>query len=273
MALQDEAINGEVTMKQKADDVYDAYTGIFKEVQDYLSKTIDYYKKVIQLGREMVDAYISLQNRTANAVKEIYKDILDTKLDAIDREKEAIEELRKERERANKEAKDAKEIAGIQSDIQRAMMDTSGASATALIKAQGRLDDKLSSVGEDKYTEMLNDITNRLDEEKEMLQQEFDDMFDDLNWLFTELDDNIMNNLDLINGILNQTQDWRQKSKLEQADEQEKRDKEFYSYFGKTLEGEEGIYNIYRKIGDIKDNIKTLDDGAVTNIAEATAEI
>ena len=155
------------------------------EVQDYLSTTIDYYKKVIEIGREMVDSYISLQDKAAEAVKEIYQQILDTKLDAIDKEKDAIDELREARARANKEQKDAKEVAGIQSDIQRAMMDTSGASASALIKSQSNLDDKLNAIAEDKYSEMLDDIIKRLDEEKESLQQEFDDMFDDLTWLFS----------------------------------------------------------------------------------------
>ena len=274
LELQDDAADGETTLKQKADDVYEAYTNMLGEVQDYLSTTIDYYKKVIEIGREMVDSYISLQDKAAEAVKEIYQQILDTKLDAIDKEKDAIDELREARARANKEQKDAKEVAGIQSDIQRAMMDTSGASASALIKSQSNLDDKLNAIAEDKYSEMLDDIIKRLDEEKESLQQEFDDMFDDLTWLFSWLDDDVMNDFNALSEILKQTQDWREKSELERMDEIQSWHTQFNSYYEKIFEGEKGIYDIYDKIKDMEENIAdALDGGVVTDIATASADI
>jgi hypothetical protein len=64
------------------------------------------------------------------------------------------------------------------------MMDTSGASDTAFIKSQKDIQNKLDEIAEDKYSTMLQDIQDKLDEEKDALQREFDDMFEQLDWLF-----------------------------------------------------------------------------------------
>lgn len=149
---------------------------MFKELQDDFDKYIAYLKKVIDLQQEMVDKYVDMENRAANAVKEIYQKILDTKLEAIDREKEAIEDLRKAREQARKDQENAKVISGLQTNLQRTMMDTSGASDTAFIKAQKDIQDKLDDIAEDKYSQMLDDISEKLSDEQEALRQEFDEL-------------------------------------------------------------------------------------------------
>lgn len=149
---------------------------MFKELQDDFDKYIAYLKKVIDLQQEMVDKYVDMENRAANAVKEIYQKILDTKLEAIDREKEAIEDLRKAREQARKDQENAKAISGLQINLQRTMMDTSGASDTAFIKAQKDIQDKLDDIAEDKYSQMLDDISEKLSDEQEALRQEFDEL-------------------------------------------------------------------------------------------------
>jgi predicted transcriptional regulator len=149
---------------------------MFKELQDDFDKYIAYLKKVIDLQQEMVDKYVDMENRAANAVKEIYQKILDTKLEAIDREKEAIEDLRKAREQARKDQENAKAISGLQTNLQRTMMDTSGASDTAFIKAQKDIQDKLDDIAEDKYSQMLDDISEKLSDEQEALRQEFDEL-------------------------------------------------------------------------------------------------
>ena len=169
--LQDQAADGEVTLKQKADDVYNTYTEMFKELQDDFDKYIAYLKKAIDLQQEMVDKYVDMENKAANAVKEIYQKILDTKLEAIDKEKEAIEDLRRAREEARKDQENAKTVSGLQTNLQRAMMDTSGASDVAFLKAQQDLDDKLEDIAEDKYSKMLDDITDKLGEEQEALRK------------------------------------------------------------------------------------------------------
>lgn len=182
--LQDQAKDGEITLKQKADDVYKTYTEMFNELQDDFDKYIAYLKKVIDLQQEMVDKYVDMENKAANAVKEIYQKILDTKLEAINKEKEAIEDLREAREQARKDQENAKTMSGLQTNLQRAMMDTSGASDIAFIKAQKDIEDKLEDIAEDKYSKMLDDIINQLDEEQESLQEEFDQLWDNMDWLF-----------------------------------------------------------------------------------------
>jgi len=149
---------------------------MFQELQDDFDKYIAYLKKVIDLQQEMIDKYVDMENRAANAVKEIYQKILDTKLDAIDKEKEAIEDLRKAREQARKDQENAKAISGLQTNLQRTMMDTSGASDTAFIKAQKDIQDKLDDIAEDKYSQMLDDISEKLSDEQEALRQEFDEL-------------------------------------------------------------------------------------------------
>ena len=54
-----------------------------------------------------------MENKAADAVKEIYQKILDTKLEAIDKEKEAIEDLREAREQARKDQENAKEVSRV----------------------------------------------------------------------------------------------------------------------------------------------------------------
>ena len=56
------------------------------------------------------------------------------------------------------------------------MMDTSGASDTAFIKAQKDIQDKLDDIAEDKYSQMLDDISEKLSDEQEALRQEFDEL-------------------------------------------------------------------------------------------------
>ena len=131
--------------------------------------------------QEMIDKYVEMEDKAANAVKEIYQKILNTKLEAIDKEKEALEELRKAREQDRKDQENAKAVSNLQTNLQRAMMDTSGASDIAFIKAKNDIEDKLEDIAEDKYSKMLDDINNQLDDEKEMLQEEFDELWENMD--------------------------------------------------------------------------------------------
>ena len=45
IALQDEAADGQETLKQLADELYDEYTSLYSELQDDLDKKIAYLKK------------------------------------------------------------------------------------------------------------------------------------------------------------------------------------------------------------------------------------
>lgn len=163
-------------MKEQADEWYEKQTEYIEKTRADFDKYIDTLEKALEAQNKIYDAYIEMENKAADAVKEIYQKILDTKLDAIDKEKEAIEDLRKAREQARKDQENAKAISGLQTNLQRTMMDTSGASDSAFIKAQNDLSDKLDNIAEDKYSRMLDDIVQNLEDEKEALQNEFDEL-------------------------------------------------------------------------------------------------
>jgi TP901 family phage tail tape measure protein len=272
-SLQDEAIDGETTLKEKADNVYETYTSMFEDLQGYFDNTIKYYKAVIDLQQEMIDQYMSLQDKAADAIKEIYQKILDTKLDAIDQEKEALEELREAREKARKDQENAKAISGLQTNIQRAMMDTSGASDTAFIKAQQDMNDKLEEIADDKYSEELDNIINRLDEEKDALQEQFDELFDNQAWLYDNLDKNFMMNYDELEKLFTQTEEWNQASPLRQKQLVDEWSTAYHTYADRLQGGDKTIYNIWENIQSTKERIGILDENLKSYISKGSVEI
>jgi TP901 family phage tail tape measure protein len=271
--LQDTAAEGEVTLKEKADDLYDTYTAMYTDLQGYFDNSIEYYKAVIELQEEMVDNYIDLENKAADTIKEIYQKILDTRLDAIDREKEALEELREAREDARRDQENAKELSGLQTDIQRAMMDTSGASDIALIKAQQDMTSKLEEMAEDKYSRMLDDIIEKLEHEQDELQNHFDDLFSNLEWLFTWLDEDIMGNESALFELLQQSDEWQQTSEIEKRRTLDDWKTKFYSYYEAMTEHENGIFGIYQNITSTRERIAELEKALQTSLSKGSSEI
>ena len=272
-ALQDEAIEGEVSLKEKADDVYETYTEMFEELHGYFDELISYYQSVIELQEEMVDAYVEMQNSAADAVQEIYQKILDTRLDAIDQEKEALEELREARENARKDQQNAKDVSNLQTNIQRTMMDSSGASDISFIKAQQDMNDKLEEMADDKYSEMLDNIIERLEQEQDALQEQFDELFSNLEWLFSWLDEDIMGNESALFEILQQTEEWQQTSFIERQRKLDEWKTNFETYYQSVTENEKGIYGIYDNITDTRARIAELDKNLQTSISKGSSQI
>lgn len=272
-ALQDEAVDGEITLKEKADDLYDTYTTMFEDLQGYFDNTIEYYQAVIELQEEMVDNYIEMENKAADTVKEIYQKILDTRLDAIDQEKEALEELRDARDKARRDQDNAKELSGMQTNIQRTMMDSSGASDISFIKAQQDMNDKLEEIADDKYSEMLDNIIEKLEQEQDALQEQFDELFDNLEWLFSWLDEDIMGNESALFELLQQSDEWQQTSEIEKKKTLDDWKTKFYSYYEAMTEHDNGIYGIYQNITDTRSRIAELDKNLQTKIEKGSAEI
>ena len=271
-ALQDEAVDGEITLKEKADDVYETYTQMFEDLHGYFDKTIDYYQAVIEIQEEQIDAYISMEEKAADAVKEIYQKILDDKLAAIDKEKEALEDLREARERANKDTSNAKTISGMQTDIQRAMMDTSGASDIALIKAQDDMNSKLEEIAEDKYSEMLDNIIASLDEEQEALQEEFDELWENMDWLFSWLDEEVMRDDERLSSLLTQTEEWNTSSQLQREKLLDEWDTSYHTYM-KGLQNGATIMDVWTEMKNTKAQIATLDSNLQTSVSKASSTI
>lgn len=270
--LQDQAADGQVTLKQKADDVYETYTTMFKELQDDFDKYIKYLKAVIDLQQEMIDSYVSMEDKAANAVKEIYQKILDTKLEAIDKEKEAIEDLRKAREQARKDQENAEAVSGLQTNLQRAMMDTSGASDIAFIKAQKDIDEKLEDIAEDKYSKMLDNIVEQLDEEQKALQEEFDELWENMDWLFSWLDEEVMRDEDRLRELLTQTGEWNTSSELQRAQLAQEWDTSFQTYMTELKNGGT-IMDIWNAMNANRERIGQLDSSLVNEMSKESKEI
>ncbi len=266
-ALQDTAADGAKSLKEQADEMYDTYTSMFEELHGYFDEYIAYLQKAIDLHNEIIDSYIDVENKLADAIKEIYQKILDTKLDAIDQEKEALEELRDAREQARKDQDNAKELSNLQTSMQRAMMDSSGASDISFIKAQQDMNEKLEDIADDKYSEMLDDIISQLDEEQEALQENFDELFSNQEWLFDFLEKNVMNDKDKIEEILTQTEEWATLSNLEREKQLKELSTDYYTYIEgiKGTSGEGGtIYDVWNRLGDLQASTEKLDEALRT---------
>ena len=272
-ALQDETVDGQISMKEKADDVYNTFSSMTEEMHESFDNAIKYYQAVIEIEQEMIDSYIELENQAADTVKEIYQDILDTKLEAIDREIEALEELRDAREKARGAADDAKAISGLQSDMQRAMMDSSGASDIAFIKAQDALGEKLEEMADDKYSEMLDDIISKLEEEQDSLQDNFDELFENLDWLHGFLEENMMTDKDQLFELLKQSSDWSQMSGIEREQQMSEWEKMYSSYIKDVNNNPNGIYDIYNDLKKTANGIDTLDKILQSTESKDSADI
>lgn len=215
LALQDESIDGEMTLKELADNMYDEYQELYETQQEYFDRKIDYLEQVIELEQEQVDAYVELEHDLADAVKDIYQDMLDEKLAAIDKEMEALDDLQAAYEEANQARDDSREMSKLQTDLRRSMMDTSGASNTKQLSYQDQIRQKLEDMGEDEYTKRLDDIRTALEDQQEMLQEQFDKFFEDYEELYKMIEERILGSESAVNEVLQTTSDWKEAAPAE----------------------------------------------------------
>lgn len=266
--LSNVATKNTKSLKEQADELYDSYKGAMDSTKDYMDKLIAAQKQVISENQKILDAYIEMENKAADAIKEIYQKILDTRLEAIDKEKEALEELRDARGKAREDQENAEAISGLQTNIQRAMMDTSGASDISFIKAQNDMNDKLEEIAEDKYSEMLDNIIERLEQEQDALQEHFDDMFDKLDWLYNMLDEDIMGDSERMLNILEQTEEWNTLSPIERQKRKEEWQRDMDTYM-EALKGGRQIGDVYNSILDAQSKLTSLESVLKTDIVNA----
>lgn len=266
--LSNVATKNTKSLKEQADELYDSYKDAMDSTKDYMDKLIAAQKQVISENQKILDAYIEMENKAADAIKEIYQKILDTRLEAIDKEKEALEELRDAREKARKDQENAEAISGLQTNIQRTMMDTSGASDISFIKAKNDINDKLEEIAEDKYSEMLDNIIERLEQEQDALQEHFDDMFDKLDWLYDMLDEDIMGDSERMLSILEQTDEWNTLSPIERQKRKEEWQRDMDTYM-EALKGGKQIGDVYNSILDAQSKLTSLESVLKTDIVNA----
>lgn len=216
-ALQDETIDGQQSLKELADNLYEEYEDLHGTTLEYYEELVESTEAAINAQQQLIDTYVDLETDLANAVKDIYQDMLDTKLEAIDDEIEALDKLREAREEANQAREDSKELSQLQTGLKRSMMDTSGASNTKVLDYQDQIQEKLEQMGEDEYTRRLDAITEALESEKEQLQRNFDEFFEDWEQLYDMIETRILPNEEAVLEVLKTTDEYRQAGDAERA--------------------------------------------------------
>lgn len=270
--LQDTAKDGEKSLKEQADELYDTYTSMYDELQGYFDEYIAYLEQTIDLNQEIVDAYIDIEKQAADAIKEIYQDMLDTKLEAIDKEKEALEELKETREKARTDQQNAEDISNLQTNIQRSMMDSSGASDISFIKAQQDMNDKLEDIADDKYSEMLDNIIERLEQEQDALQENFDEMFENLDWLHEAIEEDMMTNEERLLELFQQTDEWKQLTSAERKQQVDEWSTQMSKYM-ETIQGGKTILDVCDYIDKLQAKTVELDNALKTQISTTGSEV
>ena len=159
LKLQNTAAEGQMSEMELADKLYEEYKKVHETTLEYYEQLVDSIQSTIDMQQELVDNYIAFENEVAQAVKETYQEMLDNKLEAIDAEIEALDKLREARDRANQAREDSEALSDLQTNLKRAMMDTSGASNTKVLSYQDQIKEKLEEMGEDEYTRRLDAIT------------------------------------------------------------------------------------------------------------------
>ena len=215
--LQDKTIDGKQSEKELADALYKEYQEIHATTQEYYDKLIDNIEKAIDAQQELVDTYVEQEHDLADAVKDIYQEMLDNKLEAIDKEIDALDKLKEAREDANKSKEDSKELSQLQTSLKRSMMDTSGASNTKVLDYQDQIQAKLEEMGEDEYTKRMDAIKESLEEQKEQLQRNFDEFFEDYEALYNMIETRILPNEQAVLDILKTTSEYMEAPEAERA--------------------------------------------------------
>jgi hypothetical protein len=250
-----------MSQKELADKLYEEYQKIHETTNEYYEDLISSVKEAIDAQQELVDTYIDLEESVAESIKDTYQDMLDTKLESIDKEIEALDKLREARDRANQAKQDSEELSDLQSDLKRAMMDSSGASNTKVLDYQDQIRDKLEQMGEDEYTRRLDAITEALEDEKEQLQRNFDEYFEDWTAFHAMIKERVMGDEDAIMNVLKDSDEYKQ------AGEEKRREME-KEWGTQIADSVTELKAVGMSIGDVQDSIITLQDSVLDKLDE-----
>ena len=213
--LQDQTIDGEQSLKELADNLYDEYKNLYTTLLGYSDDYMDNLEEIINLEEEQLDTYIKFEKDVATAAKDIYQEMLDTKLDAIDKEINALDKLREARNRANEDNKNSKELSKMQVSLNRALMDTSGASNIKQLNYRDQIQSKLEDMGETAYERKMDDIKQTLEDQKDMLQKNFDEFFKDWEVFYQMMESRVLTSEDASLEVLKHTTAYREASDIE----------------------------------------------------------
>ena len=205
--------------KELLDDSLKAYDELISQRDKYYEGYLDYTKEQIEINQSMIDKYIDAEDKLVEAIKQREQKILDNKLAAIDKEIEAIEKAAEARRKAREEEKEAQELSSMQVDLQRALMDSSGASATQILDIQKQIKEKQQEMADDSFDTMVEDMQTQLEEEKEMEQQLFDERLEEMDWYWEEVDRIMSEGTDSVLDTMQQYLDsFNQSSELQQTE-------------------------------------------------------
>ena len=263
LKLQDQAIDGEMTQKELADKLYDEYKDFYGSLQSDMDGYVDQLQKIIDLEQQQVDTYIDLEHDLANAVKDIYQKMLDTKLEAIDKEIDALDKLREARKRSNEDNKNSKEVSKMQTSLNRALMDTSGASNVKQLDYRDQIQSKLEDMGETAYERKMDDIQKTLEDQKDMLQKEFEEFFEDWAKLYEMIDGRIMGNKDAVIEVLKTTKDYKEALPVERAQLVQEWGTKYETATADIGAGA-SIMDVFNNITELKETVAGLDQVLMT---------
>lgn len=256
--LQDESIDGKQSEKELADALYKEYQEIHETTQEYYDNLIANIEKALDAQQELVDTYVEQENDLADAVKDIYQDMLDNKLEAIDKEIEALDKLKEARDDANKSKENSKELSKLQTSLKRSMMDTSGASNTKVLDYQDQIQAKLEEMGEDEYTKRMDAIKESLEEQKEQLQRNFDEFFENYEALYDLIENRILTSEEAVIETLKTTEEYLHASDAERAQLIDEWTTRYQTAMTATTDGGT-IMDVVNSIFDLKDSIPDID--------------
>jgi len=213
--LQDRTIDGEKSLKELADDLWDEYKTMYEGINKYAEEYINNIDEIIDLEEEQLKTYIQFEKDVASATKEIYQEMLDNKLDAIDKEINALDKLREARKRNREDEQNSRDLSKTQISLNRALMDTSGASNIKQLDYRDQIRQKLEDMGETAYERKMDDIKQTLEDQKDMLQKAFDEFFKDWEQFYKLIESRILTSEDAAIDVLKHTSSYREASDIE----------------------------------------------------------
>ena len=243
--------------KELLDGLLEDYGDLIDKRDDAYKQYLDHIKNEIDLEQSKVDAYIKAEDELVEAIKQREQAILENKLAAIDKEIEAIEKAADARRKAREEEQEAEELSGLQVDLQRALMDSSGASASQILEIQKQIKDKQQEIADNSFDTMVEDMTTQLEEEKELEQRLFDERLEEMDWYWDEVDrimaegtDSIMETMQLYLDKFNQSSEIQQTELL----------KGWEDVFGQAVElGKTKVVELQKIISGLQDAINGLE--------------
>ena len=174
--------------KEKLDEWLSVYDGLIDKRDEYYNQNLEYITDELANNQKRIDKYIDAEDQLVEAIKQREQKILDNKLEAIDKEIEAIEKAADARRKAREAEDNSKELSSMQVDLQRALMDSSGASASQILNIQKQIKEKQQEIADDSFDTMVDDMKTQLEEEKKMEKALFDERLEEMDWYWDEVD-------------------------------------------------------------------------------------